>query len=107
MPMDGKSSILIEKGAAGNAPRLPGADRTMGARLVAEVVSHLRKVAGDRPLVMAAAPQLIWAVRAELDRPSALTGQERLALLCLLDRTLTAMPLAALPPIPQAALDRA
>ncbi|NBE06978.1 hypothetical protein [Paragemmobacter ruber] len=105
--MDGKSSILIETGHMPDAPRLPEADRTMGERLVAEVVSHLRKIAGDRPLVMAAAPQLIRAVRAELDRPSALTGQEKLTLLSLLDKAVTGVASASLPAILQAARDRA
>lgn len=90
-----------------SAMEQPDLDRIMGERLAAEVVAHLRKVAGDRPLVIAAPPHLLGAVRAELDRQSALTGPEKLNLICMLDKTLTSMPLTKLPPILQAALDRA
>ena len=105
MLMGGGNSILIEKGGMAQAPHLPEADRIMDERLAAMVVSHLRKIVGDRPLVMAAAPRLIAAVRVELDRQSALTRQERRNLLCLLDKALTGRPLAQLPPILQAAPD--
>ena len=83
----------------------PDLDRIMGERLAAGVVAHLRKVAGDRPLVIAAPPQVLGALRDEMDRQGALSGPKRLNLLCTLNKTLTGMPVAKLPPILQTALD--
>ena len=88
-----------------SAMEQPDLDRLGGERLAAQVVAHLRKVAGDRPLVIAAPPQVLGAVRDELDRQGALSGPAKLNLLCTLDKTLTGHPPAKLPPILQAALD--
>lgn len=84
----------------------PDIDRLAGERLAAQVVAHLRKIAGDRPLMIAAPPQLLGAVREELNRQGALSGPAKLNLLCTLDKTLTGHPPTKLPPILQAALDR-
>lgn len=89
-----------------SAMEQPDLDRLAGERLAAQVVAHLREVAGDRPLVIAAPPQMLGAVREELDRQGALSGPVRLNLLCTLDKTLTGHPPARLPPILQTALDR-
>lgn len=88
-----------------SAMEQPDIDRLAGERLAAQVVEHLRKVAGDRPLVIAAAPQVLGAVRGELERQGATGGPARLNLLCTLDKVLTGMPATKLPPILQAALD--
>lgn len=88
-----------------SAMEQPDLDRLAGERLAARVVDHLRKVAGDRPLVLSAPPQVLGALRDELERQGALHGPARLNLLCTMDKTLTGMPVAKLPPILQAALD--
>lgn len=88
-----------------SAMEQPDLDRIIGERLAAEVVAHLRKVAGDRPLVIAAPPQLLGAMRDEMDRQGALSGPLRLNLMCTLPKTLTGMPVAKLTPILQTALD--
>jgi protein required for attachment to host cells len=89
-----------------SAMELPDLDRIAGEKLAARVVEHLRKVAGARPVVIAAPPQLLGAVRAELNRQGALSGPERVNLVCTLDKTLTGMPATKLPPILQTALDK-
>jgi protein required for attachment to host cells len=88
-----------------SAMEQPDLDRIAGARLAADVVAHLRKVSGTRPLVIGAPPHLLGAVRDELARQGALSGPAKLNLLCTLDKTLTGHPPAKLPPILQAALD--
>lgn len=88
-----------------SAMELPDLDRLAGERLAARVVEHLRRRAGARTMVIAAPPQLLGAVRGELERQGALSGPARLNVLCTLDKTLTGMPVAKLPPILQAALD--
>lgn len=89
-----------------SAMEQPDLARLAAERLAAKVVEHLRRVAGTRPLVIAAPPQLLGAVRTELDRQGAFTGPSGLNLLCTLDKTLTGTPLQKLPPILQAALDK-
>lgn len=88
-----------------SAMEQPDLDRLGGERLAAQVVDHLKRVAGDRPLVIAAPPQVLGAVRDALERQGALSGPAKLNLLCTLDKTLTGMPVAKLPPILQTALD--
>lgn len=88
-----------------SAMEQPDIDRIAGARLAAHVVAHLKAVAGDRPLLIAAPPQVLGAVRAELARQDALAGPGKLNLLVSFAKTLTGMPVAKLPPILQAALD--
>lgn len=89
-----------------SALELPDLDRQAGERLAAKLVEHLRGAAGSRALVIAAPPQLLGAVRAELDKQGALTGPSALNLLCTLDKTLTGLPLPKLVPILQTALAR-
>jgi protein required for attachment to host cells len=88
-----------------SAMEMPDLDRIAGARLAAHVVTHLKKVAGDRPVLIAAAPQVLGAVRAELNRQDALAGHGKLNLLGTIPKTLTGMPASKLPPILHAALD--
>ncbi|MEY4981758.1 MAG: hypothetical protein RIR62_24 [Pseudomonadota bacterium] len=88
-----------------SAMELPDPDRIAGARLAADVVAHLKRHAGGRALLIAAPPQLLGAVRAELERQGALSGPAPLKLLCTLDKTLTGKPPAKLPAILQTALD--
>jgi protein required for attachment to host cells len=88
-----------------SAMEQPDLDRIAGERLAARLVGHLKEMAGTRALVIAASPQMLGAVRAELDRQDALVGPAKLNLLCTLPKTLTGMPVAKLPPILQHALD--
>ena len=88
-----------------SAMETPDLDRIGGERLAAQVVGQLKKVAGTRPVMIAAAPQVLGAVRAELDRQDAVTGPAKINLLCTIPKTLTGMAPSKLPPILQAALD--
>lgn len=88
-----------------SAMEQPDLDRLAGERLAAQVVEHLRNVAGSRAMVIAAPPPVLGAVRDELHRQGALSGPAKLNLLCTLDKTLTGMPMTKLPPILQKALD--
>jgi protein required for attachment to host cells len=88
-----------------SAMEQPDLDRIAGARLAASLVAHLKQVAGTRPILIAAPPQVLGAVRAELARQDALSGPGKLHLLGSFAKTLTGMPVAKLPPILQAALD--
>lgn len=88
-----------------SAMEQPDIDRIAGERLAAHVVAHLKKVAGARPIVIAAPPQVLGAVRAELTRQDAMAGPTKLNLLCTFAKTLTGLPVTKLPPILQAALD--
>lgn len=88
-----------------SAMEQPDLDRIAGARLAAQVVGHLKQVAGDRPLLITAPPQVLGAVRDEMERQDALAGPSGLTLLGTFAKTLTGMPTAKLPPILQAALD--
>jgi protein required for attachment to host cells len=88
-----------------SAMEQPDVERLAGERLAARVVEHLRKVAGAHPLVIAAPPQLLGVVRAELDRQGSTSGPNRLHVVCTVPKTLTGIAPAKLSPILTTALE--